>query len=90
MGKLSDTRCPVLTCRRVFSSAYNLGKHVKVVHQGVKDFECPRCGRLFGYKHTLRNHVALHNRLTAEINASVKTGLQALTGLLALCIDLVA
>ena len=90
MGKLSDTRCPVLTCRRVFSSAYNLGKHVKVIHLCVKDFECPSCGRLFGYKHTLRNHVALHDRLTAEIKANVKAGLQALTGLLALRKDLVA
>ena len=84
MAKTSECRCPVPTCRRLFSNAYNLGKHVKVVHMHVKDFECSVCGRLFGYKHTQRNHMSIHERREGEVAKSIKAGLKCLTALLSI------
>ncbi|XP_055710236.1 zinc finger protein 77-like [Phlebotomus papatasi] len=38
----------------------SMRRHVKVVHQGVKDFHCPHCERSFGKPETLKHHVMTH------------------------------
>uniref|UniRef100_A0A1B0D3D5 C2H2-type domain-containing protein n=1 Tax=Phlebotomus papatasi TaxID=29031 RepID=A0A1B0D3D5_PHLPP len=38
----------------------NVSRHVKVVHDGKKDFHCPHCERSFGKAESLRNHVMTH------------------------------
>uniref|UniRef100_A0A1B0DQD5 Uncharacterized protein n=1 Tax=Phlebotomus papatasi TaxID=29031 RepID=A0A1B0DQD5_PHLPP len=47
--------CPFKTIYRA-----QLTRHVKVVHQKVKDFHCPYCKRSFGNSRTLKNHVLTH------------------------------
>ncbi|XP_055710230.1 zinc finger protein OZF-like [Phlebotomus papatasi] len=42
------------TCKR------NMRNHVKIVHQGVKNFHCPHCERSFGTAKTLKYHVLTH------------------------------
>uniref|UniRef100_A0A1B0DQE5 C2H2-type domain-containing protein n=1 Tax=Phlebotomus papatasi TaxID=29031 RepID=A0A1B0DQE5_PHLPP len=38
----------------------SMRRHIKVVHQGVKDFHCPHCERSFGKAETLKHHVMTH------------------------------
>lgn len=40
--------------------AANVKRHIKVVHQGVKDFQCPHCERSFAKAETLKHHVMTH------------------------------
>uniref|UniRef100_A0A1B0DQE6 Uncharacterized protein n=1 Tax=Phlebotomus papatasi TaxID=29031 RepID=A0A1B0DQE6_PHLPP len=47
--------CPHKTVNLV-----NMKHHVKVVHQGVRDFHCPHCERSFGKPETLKHHVMTH------------------------------
>lgn len=53
--------CP--DCGTAFKKNSNLVKHMKLVHLGERNFECPEpsCGRLFGQKSNLNSHIkAVH------------------------------
>uniref|UniRef100_A0A1B0D0Y5 Uncharacterized protein n=1 Tax=Phlebotomus papatasi TaxID=29031 RepID=A0A1B0D0Y5_PHLPP len=45
-----------------YKSAFKktLGRHVKLLHHGVRDFHCPHCDKSFGRADTLKNHVMIH------------------------------
>jgi len=79
----ANLRCPYTTCRKFFSTRYNLTKHVNVHHRKLLKFTCQRCGRAFGYKHTLRNHVTLHAKLLRKCEAPLLEGLRELMARLA-------
>ncbi|XP_055710234.1 gastrula zinc finger protein XlCGF57.1-like [Phlebotomus papatasi] len=51
---------PCKFCPSTFTQQENMKRHVKVVHQGVKDFHCPHCERSFGKAETLKHHVMTH------------------------------
>uniref|UniRef100_A0A1B0DQD3 Uncharacterized protein n=1 Tax=Phlebotomus papatasi TaxID=29031 RepID=A0A1B0DQD3_PHLPP len=38
----------------------HLTRHVKIVHEKVRDFHCPYCQRAFGYQYYLKKHVMTH------------------------------
>ena len=84
---MSGKVCPYEHCNKSFSTSYNLSKHVKVVHLKIKSFRCPRCGRDFGYKHTLRNHLSLHVKLADQCAPSVLSTIIFLTGVLTRTFD---
>lgn len=49
-------------CGRSFPKRGNLTRHIRVVHLGLKPFECKVCARRFGYKTHLKRHEMGHLR----------------------------
>mmetsp|Transcript_12515 Transcript_12515/g.50916 ORF Transcript_12515/g.50916 Transcript_12515/m.50916 type:complete len:459 (-) Transcript_12515:249-1625(-) len=47
------------TCGKIFKRAYDLKRHVIVVHQKIKDFKCSYCGQLFTQSGHLHEHVRM-------------------------------
>ncbi len=46
-----------LQCQRTFAKKEDLNTHVKVIHMGVKEFDCQICKTSFGYKRNLVIHL---------------------------------
>ncbi|XP_058055191.1 gastrula zinc finger protein XlCGF57.1-like [Anopheles bellator] len=55
-----ERKIPCSTCGLAFASSGNLARHVRIVHRGIKEFQCPHCGQPFGKAETLKNHVMTH------------------------------
>ena len=51
-----DQQCEI--CNKVFTRKYSLAKHIKIVHEGVKNHECETCGKSFGISSELKKHIA--------------------------------
>ncbi|XP_058834118.1 zinc finger protein 501-like [Topomyia yanbarensis] len=47
-------------CAQVFSNIGNMSRHIKIVHCGIKAFNCKFCDRSFGKAETLKHHVMTH------------------------------
>uniref|UniRef100_A0A1B0DQE7 Uncharacterized protein n=1 Tax=Phlebotomus papatasi TaxID=29031 RepID=A0A1B0DQE7_PHLPP len=47
-------------CSHTTIKQSSMKHHIKVVHQGVKDFHCPHCERSFGKAENLKHHVMTH------------------------------
>ena len=43
-------------CEKILSSRYSLQVHKRTVHQGLRPFECAKCGETFGHKHLMTRH----------------------------------
>ncbi len=52
--RLDNHKCKI--CAKNYSSFHSLKSHVKIVHLGVKDFECDKCKLKIGYANDLRRH----------------------------------
>ena len=44
-------------CGKSFTRASSLKRHVKIVHEGIKDHECNHCGKSFSQARYLKTHV---------------------------------
>lgn len=67
IGLIPDKPYQCAQCGVAFKKNSNLVKHMKLVHLGERNFECPynNCGRMFGQKSNLNSHVRavhLHQR----------------------------
>ena len=45
------------SCRKSFSRAQTLKKHIHIVHEGHKDHKCEFCGKSFSQVGHLRIHI---------------------------------
>ena len=47
---------------KAFSKAHSLKRHVNLVHNGLKDYNCGSCGKSFSLVQNLKNHInGVHN-----------------------------
>ena len=52
------TECPI--CKAIFGKT-NLRKHLKTVHEGIKDFKCDHCGKEYTENKGLKVHIKRHH-----------------------------
>lgn len=55
-----DIKYTCKVCQVEFTQQANLKRHMKVVHQGIRKYECEHCGKSFGKAETLKYHVMTH------------------------------
>ena len=58
--KSDSFECPFATCKKLYTTKYNLNKHIELVHWGVKAFKCTHCGKALATKQNLTQHVYTH------------------------------
>ena len=52
------------SCRKSFSRAQTLKKHIHIVHEGHKDHKCEFCGKSFSLRQNLKKHInKIHKRM---------------------------
>ena len=54
---MTDSRILCEKCPKTFSSKRNLERHVKVVHDKIKECRCEECGKLFAVNGDLKRHI---------------------------------
>ena len=59
---MASPQCPYSSCLRIYSSSYNLKKHIEACHLKLKPFVCSICHKAFPYKHSFNHHNSLHLR----------------------------
>lgn len=45
---------------KICSISGNRGRHIKIVHGGIKAYQCTYCDRSFGKAETLKHHIMTH------------------------------
>uniref|UniRef100_A0A182JFT3 Uncharacterized protein n=1 Tax=Anopheles atroparvus TaxID=41427 RepID=A0A182JFT3_ANOAO len=48
-------------CPQKFATARYLRQHIELVHRGLRPHECTKCGKRFGYRHKLVEHLNMHD-----------------------------
>ena len=63
--------CPC--CGKIFSQSGDLKRHVKAVHEGVKDQKCETCGKCFAEAGSLKKHIrAIHEGKDKYFSSKLK------------------
>ena len=59
-------------CHKVFTCKYYLKKHIKVVHEGQRNYHCDRekCGKRFGCQQSLKKHIKMVHETNAEFKVN--------------------
>ena len=58
--------CPHPGCTKRLSSKYNLTRHIKVLHQGIRQYFCRFCFRAFASKQNQHSHEYIHRTPEVE------------------------
>uniref|UniRef100_A0AAG5DYP6 Protein krueppel n=1 Tax=Anopheles atroparvus TaxID=41427 RepID=A0AAG5DYP6_ANOAO len=48
-------------CPQKFATPRYLRQHIELVHRGLRPHECTKCGKRFGYRHKLVEHLNMHD-----------------------------
>ena len=54
--------CHHQDCGKIFTTKYNLVRHVNTLHLGILDYACAQCNRSFTSKGGLQSHLLSHKR----------------------------
>ena len=54
-------------CGKGFNSARDMRGHMSSKHNMQKDFKCPQCHREFGYKRSLKEHLAIEHQTVFKL-----------------------
>ena len=54
-------------CQNVFGQSGSLKRHIKLVHEGVKDHTCDHCGKTFGRGYNLKMHLKTDHEGVKEL-----------------------
>ena len=53
-------------CHKTFGMKSDLNRHVKSVHDKIKDFNCDQCDKAFGQNGNLNRHIMIvHSKIKA-------------------------
>ena len=55
-------------CHKIFTTKSALKKHIQVVHEGKKNFQCEwdECGKWFGHRQSLKKHMKMVHKTNAK------------------------
>lgn len=53
--------CEFKGCEKVYSTKYNLQRHVESAHECIKRFQCELCSKLLSSKQNLQEHYFTHS-----------------------------
>ena len=54
--------CQVEECGRLFTTKFNLVRHISTVHLRIRKWKCSICGLKFGSKQNLQEHENIHSK----------------------------
>ena len=54
-------KCPSHGCSHVYSSKYNVRRHLKVAHPFHNHFTCVQCGKVLSSKQNYKQHLHIHS-----------------------------
>jgi len=53
-------KCPSSGCTHVYSSKYNVRRHLKAAHPLYNHFPCGECGKVLSSKQNYKQHLYIH------------------------------
>lgn len=60
---VKEFKCEVESCNKTYKSKYNLERHVEIVHQNFKRFQCEVCSKQLSSKQNLDEHYYTHSKV---------------------------
>ena len=68
-------QCTIEGCYRLFTSKYNLKRHIESCHDGVRKHECGICFKRFSSRHNREEHIKLEHSYSWSSNDEIKAGI---------------
>ena len=65
--KLNNYKCNFANCNKLYSSKYNLSRHIESNHSKHKRFRCRICGKCLSSKQNLQEHRYTHSKVKPYI-----------------------
>lgn len=59
-SNILDFKCEFENCSKAYKSKFNLNRHIEIVHQSLKRFQCDICHKLLSSKQNLEEHYFTH------------------------------